>query len=94
MKQALHVALFDARLTILLAVVSSLGRNVAVAWKPSEAADRAVAAALPLLPRAERVAVLMETETGDIEAEPTSLLRRLEQAGIPATVSRFRPTAA
>ena len=93
MRQALHVALFDARLTILLvpaAVVSSLGRNVAVAWKPSEAADRAVAAAMPLLLQAERVTVLMETETGDVEAEPTSLLRRLEQAGIPATVSRFR----
>jgi len=92
-QQVMHVALFDARLTTLLvpeAVVSSLGRNVAVAWKPSEAADRAIDAALPLLLRAEQVTVLVETEDGDREAAPVKLLQTLQQAGVPVTVNRFQ----
>jgi len=92
-QQVMHVALFDARLTTLLvpeAVVSSLGRNVAVAWKPSEAADRAIDAALPLLLRAEQVTVLVETEDGDREAAPVKLLQTLRQAGVPVTVNRFQ----
>jgi hypothetical protein len=62
---------------------------VAVARKPSEAADRAIDAALPLLLRAGRVTVLGETEDGDREAEPFSHLQRLQQAGVPVTA----PTA-
>ena len=92
-KQAIHVALFDARVATLLVpetVPGSLGRSVAVAWKPSEAADRAIDAALPLLLRAEQVTALVETQNGDREAEPVSRLRRLQQAGVPVTVRRFQ----
>jgi protein CrcB len=92
-RQAVHVALFEARLTTLFvqeAVPISLGRSVAVAWKPSEAANRAIDAALPLLLRAEQVTVLVETEDGDDEAVPASQMRTLEQAGVPLSVVRFQ----
>lgn len=92
-KQAVHVALFEAHLTTLFvqeAVPASLGKNVAVAWKPGEAADRAVDAALPLLLKAERVTVLVETEDGDNEAVPSSQMQKLEQAGVPVSVDRFQ----
>ncbi len=92
-KQAVHAALFDAKRATLLVpetVPASLGRSVAVAWKPSEAADRAIDAALPLLLRAERVTILTETEDGDREAEPVSHMQRLQQADVPVTVHRFQ----
>jgi nucleotide-binding universal stress UspA family protein len=92
-RQAVHEALFEARLTTLFvqeAVPISLGKSVAVAWKPSEAANRAIDAALPLLLRAEQVTVLVETEDGDHEAVPASQMLTLEQAGVPLSVVRFQ----
>jgi nucleotide-binding universal stress UspA family protein len=70
--------------------LSKLGRSVAVAWKPSEAADRAIDAALPFLLRSDRITVLVETEEGAQEAELPSQLGRLQQADVPVTVSRFQ----
>jgi CrcB protein len=90
-QQAIHVALFVSRLTTLLvppAVPASLGRVVAIAWKPSDATNRAIEAALPMLLHAERVSVLIET--GDGETAPVALLDKLRRAGIAADVVRFR----
>ena len=90
-RQAVHVALFEFRLTTLLvppAVPVSLGRIVAIAWKPSDATDRAIEAALPILLHAERVSVLIETSHG--EAAPDDLLDKLKQAGIAVNVVRFQ----
>ena len=59
---AIEAALFAAGAAVLLvgeAVPTTLGRHVAVAWKPGEPARRALAAAMPLLERAERVDVLI-----------------------------------
>ena len=92
-RQAVHAALFNANAATLLVpeiAPVSLGRSVAIAWKPGEAADRAIDAALALLLRAQRVAILMVTEDGDREAKPAGLLQRLQQAGVPATVRRFQ----
>ncbi len=92
-KQAAYIALFNAKLPTFMVsetVPSSLGRTVAVAWKPSEAADRAIDAAMPLLLGAERVTVLAETEGGNREAEPVNQLQKLKQASIPVTVNRFQ----
>jgi nucleotide-binding universal stress UspA family protein len=92
-KEAVHVSLFDAKVATLLvpeAVPASLGRSVAIAWKPSEAADRAIDAASALLLRAESVTVLMATEDGDREAVPDGLFQRLQQAGVPVAVRRFQ----
>jgi CrcB protein len=89
--RAVHAALFDARLPTLMtpqAEPASLGRNIAIAWKPGDAANRAVEAALPLLLRAERVTVLIETSDG--AAAPFDPPATLQQAGIAADVVRFR----
>ena len=89
--QALHVALFTARLATLLvppAEPATLGACVAVAWKRSDASLRAVEAALPLLLRAEQVFVLMETDHAS-DTAPLELIDRLAQAGIPVHVHRF-----
>jgi CrcB protein len=93
MRQALHAALFDAhRLTLLVpgAAQPVLGRHVAVAWKPSEAADSVVVAALPLLRRADRVTVLIGTEDAGQQAEPTSLLRNLASTEVRVVVQHFQ----
>jgi len=90
--QAIHAALFDVRAPTLLVpeeVPLSLGRLIAVAWKPGEAADRAIEAALPLLLQAEKVAVLIGTEDGGGET-PADLMTRLEQAQIPVEVRHFQ----
>jgi len=89
--QALHVALFKARLSTLLVPPvepAALGSTVAVAWKRSDAAIRATEAALPLLLRAEEVCVLMETDHAS-DTAPLELIDRLAQAGVPVHVRRF-----
>ena len=89
--QALHVALFKARLSTLLvppAEPAALGACIAVAWKQSDAAIRAIEAALPLLLRAEQVCVLMETDHAS-DTAPLELVDRLAQAGVPVHVLRF-----
>jgi CrcB protein len=90
-KRAVHAALFDARRPTLLtppAVPASLGRNVAIAWKPGDAANRAIEAALPLLLSAARVSVLIKTS--DDGAAPDELPGPLQRAGIAADVVRFQ----
>lgn len=92
-QKILHAALFDAgRLTLLVPAVvpSMLGRHVAIAWKPSEAADRVVRAALPLLLRADQVIVLIGTEEGAHDTQPTSLLQDLAAAGVRPVVRHFQ----
>ena len=92
-KQAIHTALFMSRLTTLLvpaAIPRSLGQNVAIAWKPSDAVNRAVEATLPLLRRAEQVTVLIETDDGDSTPATDDLLGELQKAGITARVDRFQ----
>ena len=91
-RQAIHACLFEARLATLIipeAVPSSIGRHVAIAWKKSEAAGRAVEAALKLL-RAEQVTVLEETQDGDHATEPATPPPLLQPAGIPAATHRFQ----
>jgi len=60
---ALHAAIFESgRLLLLVPPVddnpAAFGRHMAIAWKVSEPATRAVTAAIPWLRRAERVSVL------------------------------------
>lgn len=68
-----HV-LFELRRAIVLIpqlAPHEIGRRIAVAWKPSEAADRALQAALPLLVAAEQVIALAGAE--DTLSEPPAL---------------------
>jgi CrcB protein len=89
---SVHAALFVARKPTLLVaetVPTSLGRRVAVAWKPSKAAARAMAAATPMLMRAEFVTFLMSTDDGGGSAPPDAALQALRQAGVQVAEHRF-----
>ncbi len=96
-RQALHAGLFDIRrLTLLVPdqVPLVLGRHVAVAWKPSEAAERAVRASSRLLRRAARVTVLIGAEGEADVAEPAALLQDLAEvrhSGCGRAFSANRP---
>ena len=91
-RQAVHVVLFDARATALLVrttIPASLGQTVAIAWKQSAAAERAIEAALPLLLHAGGVRILVE-EAGALGTVPAKLLHVLEKAGVAVTVAGIR----
>lgn len=69
---------------------SSLGRNVLVAWKPTRECARAVATALPLLQRADRVHVVSWGTDNYTPAETTfGIVRALHWHGIEATADRY-----
>jgi nucleotide-binding universal stress UspA family protein len=58
---ALHAAIFETGRPLLLLppiAVPPFGRHLAIAWKPSQQAERALTAALPWLKRAKHVSVL------------------------------------
>ena len=87
--------LASARPVLLLPyanAVSTLGTRVLVAWDDSPAAARAVADALPLLRRAERVTVVVfnKATTADdvgLSDDPTCLCEWLERHGVSAQAS-------
>ncbi|GAB0113977.1 universal stress protein [Acidisoma sp. C75] len=98
-RQAMAVALFESRLPSLFVpkgAAGPVGRVIAIAWKPSAAAERAVTAAMPLLCKAEQVVVLTGEE-GAGTAEPPggeppgALLAPLRAAGVPISMRRFAP---
>lgn len=74
-------------------VRKSVGRHIAIAWKDSAEAARAVAAALPLLARAETVTVLAVQESSDTSSDSNSgeRLRRALRWHNPATALRIVP---
>jgi nucleotide-binding universal stress UspA family protein len=94
MREALHGALADAAAAVLLvgdAVPAGIGAHVAVAWKSGAPAERAIAAAMPVLRRAAQVSVLIADEGGAEAALPDDLLDALERSGIGHAVHVFRP---
>ncbi len=83
---ALHAAIFETGRPLLLlprrSVCRSFGKHLAIAWKASGPAERAVVAAKPWLRRAERISVLMIGEAGDAQAAlPAELSALLEGHG-------------
>lgn len=76
--QRLETVLLDSGRPLLVApsaAPASVGRRIAIAWKDSPAAGRAVAAALPLLPHAESVTVIAVQETSDTASDGDSARR-------------------
>jgi nucleotide-binding universal stress UspA family protein len=81
---ALHSALFHTRRLVLVAprgacADRTIGRRIAIGWKPGKSAERAIAAALPWLGRAERITVLWAAKAG---AEPYDVSARAFFAGL------------
>jgi nucleotide-binding universal stress UspA family protein len=68
-----------------------VGRNVLIAWKPTRECARAVAAALPLLQRAERVTVVSWGRDAFAPAETTfGIVRALRWHGIEPKAHRYQ----
>ena len=88
---ALHAAIFDTGRPFLLAppglvggATPAFGRHLAIAWKASEQASRAVAAALPWLARAERVSLLTVGKPDAPPAAPDDAMAMLAGHGLKA----------
>ncbi|MBP2314920.1 universal stress protein [Azospirillum soli] len=90
MGPAIEAALFGSGRPVLLAPLAestSVGGAVAVAWDGGSAAARAVGAALPVLRRAEKVAILSADSPDEGRAaNPERLSEYLAMHGITSTV--------
>ena len=86
--RALESGLFESGRPMLLAPPSPperIGTNVLIAWNGSTEQARAVALAMPLLERAERVTVLTVTGgTGVPGPSADQMIRYLQRNGVPA----------
>jgi len=65
--------------------------RVAIGWKPTAAAARAVAAALPFLANAAEIVVLSVAEEASGRSEAQRLVRNLSWHGLRATARTVRP---
>jgi nucleotide-binding universal stress UspA family protein len=86
----LNAALMDSGRPVLVVPpggASPVGKRIAVLWNGSVEASRAVAGALPVLERADAVAVLSAREEGG--GHPGDLAAYLAWHGIQATVHSF-----
>lgn len=88
-KEALHAAIFDTGRLLLLvppsaAPAQSFGHHIAIAWKASEQAARAVTAAVPWLKNADRVSVLMVGAEGEPPPSADDAIALLDPPGITA----------
>jgi nucleotide-binding universal stress UspA family protein len=99
-EEALHAALFAVGRLFLLVPPDGgagqarrleFGRHMAIAWKASETAERAVVGALPWLRRAQRISVLVAGRDG--ETPPDALLALLAGHGIAASAIAVAPIA-
>jgi len=90
----LETVLLETGRPVVIPAVSAMPANferVAIAWKPTAQAARAVAAAMPLLTRAKEIVVLTveEPEAGHHDAD--RLVRNLAWHGIAATTASLKP---
>ena len=71
-------------------IPDALGR-IAIAWKPTAQAARAVALAMPLLGHASEITVATVEEDADERDEIDRLARYLGRHGLNTTIARMRP---
>jgi nucleotide-binding universal stress UspA family protein len=87
-RDALYAAIFETGRPFLLAPPSDpvpiFGRHMAIAWKASDQAARAVTAAIPWLKHAERVSVLVVGIDGEPPRSADNVIALLQLHGIRA----------
>lgn len=92
-QSTLEAALFDTGRPILIPAAAAMPesfKRIAIAWKPTPQAARAVALALPFLMRAEQVLVVsVEEDAASHDADP--LVRNLRWHGFAVTAERVPP---
>jgi nucleotide-binding universal stress UspA family protein len=93
-RPSLEAVLVETGRPVLIAAAAAMPatlERIAIAWKPTPQAARAVALAMPFLARAkEIVAVTVEEETHAPD-EADRLVRNLAWHGIAATAERLKP---
>jgi nucleotide-binding universal stress UspA family protein len=87
---ALHSALFGVRRLVLVAPRDApqnrtIGRHIVIGWKPGEAAQHAIVAALPWLERAEKISVLWAPKPG-VEPYDASARAFFAKIGVAASI--------
>jgi nucleotide-binding universal stress UspA family protein len=97
--ETLEAALFDSGRPLLIPGSAPLTmETVAIAWKPTREAARAVAAAMPFLAAAKRVVILTVAEDGDDDRGDTArlvvALRRHDVAAAAHHIESGRGSAA
>ena len=84
--------MYDAAAPVIICpknLPQTVGGHPVVAWEESEALEKAVAAALPILLAAQEVTILsIKEDPGAHIGEPSTLLRTLEQASVRCNVVR------
>lgn len=90
----LEAVLLDSGRPLLIAPAeppAQIGRNIAIAWKDTTEAARAVASAMPLLPGAEVVSVMTVAEGGHADPKSADRLCRLLRWHNPVATVRTIP---
>ena len=90
---ALHSALFHAHRLVLVAprdavAGRTIGKRVAIGWKPGLSAEQAIGAALPWLRRAERIIVLWVEKVG-VEPYDASARAFFSDLGLDVEIRRL-----
>lgn len=88
-KDALHAAIFETGKPLLLVppvsgAVAPFGHHMAIAWKTSDQAERAVTASIPWLKQADRVSLLLVGKEGEPPRSADDVLALLDPHGIKA----------
>jgi nucleotide-binding universal stress UspA family protein len=93
MPETLEAALFDSGRPLLIPGAAPAGADtVAIAWKSTREAARAVGAAMPFLVQAKRVAILTAAEDDRAEhSDAARLLATLRRHDIAAEARQLRP---
>ena len=95
-RATLEAVLLESGRPILIPAAAALPASfarIAIAWKPTPQAARAVAAALPFLARAKETVVVTVEEAAAERDESDRLVRNLAWHGIRATTLELKPGA-
>jgi nucleotide-binding universal stress UspA family protein len=93
-RSTLEAVLLETGRPLLIPAASAMPASidrVAIAWKPTAHAARAVALAAPLLARAKEALVVTVEETADEQDDADRLVRNLAWHGLAARSERLKP---
>ena len=93
-RSTLETVLLDTGRPILIPAAAAMPESferIAIAWKPTPQAARAVAFAMPFLTRAKQIAVVTVEEKAEEGSDADRLARNLTWHGLAATTERLAP---
>jgi nucleotide-binding universal stress UspA family protein len=93
-RSTLEAVLLESGRPLVIPAASAVPANferIAIAWKPTPQAARAVAAAMPFLARAKEIVVMTVEEPDAEHHEAGRLVRNLAWHGIAATAAPLKP---